>query len=56
MGGAVKKPLEKAFDMGFRAFFKGVMESPYKRTSVLHKEWQRGFDTAYLQNMKERTA
>lgn len=52
MGGVAKKPLEKAFDMGRNAFRKGIFESPYKKTSVLHKEWERGFNTAYFQNSK----
>lgn len=56
MGGVTMKPLEKAFQMGYKAFFKGVLDSPYKNTSVLHKEWQRGFDTAYIENSMRRTA
>jgi len=57
MGGIPKKkPTDQAYDMGYRAFLKGVFNSPYKVTSILHKEWQRGFDTAYLQNLRTHGA
>jgi hypothetical protein len=43
--------LKTAYDMGKRAFYRGILFSPYKRASVLNKEWQRGFDTAYFSNL-----
>jgi len=49
---AKKKPLEVAFDMGQKAFYRGIFDSPYKETSFLHKEWKRGFDSGYFQNLK----
>lgn len=49
---AKKKPLEVAFDMGQKAFHRGIFDSPYKESSFLHKEWQRGFDTGFFQNQK----
>jgi hypothetical protein len=52
MGGVAKKPLDRAYEMGLRAFRKGIMDSPYKRTSVLHKEWERGFNTAFLKSAR----
>lgn len=57
MGGvSKKKPTDQAYEMGYKAFLIGVLNSPYKVTSVLHKEWQRGFDAAYLQNLRVRGA
>lgn len=50
---AKKKPLEVAFDMGQKAFYRGIFDSPYKETSFLHKEWKRGFDSGYFQNLKK---
>lgn len=48
-GSSNKSPLAVAFDMGRRAFYKGFFDSPYKRESMLEKEWQRGFNTAYFE-------
>ena len=45
-----KSPTKVAFDMGKRAFVKGIFNSPYKKTSVLHREWERGFNSAYFEN------
>mgnify|MGYP001344653986 CR=1 FL=1 len=44
-----------AFKEGFYAFFDGDMENPYPenrsdRDFVDHREWQHGFDVAYLYN------
>ena len=49
---AKKKPLEVAFDMAQKAFHRGIYDSPYKESSILHKEWKRGFDTGFFQNHK----
>jgi|TARA_X000000950_G_scaffold236094_1_gene286777 hypothetical protein len=52
-----KSPLEEAFEMGQRAFAVGILDSPYKKKSVLHREWQRGFNVAYFNNRTpERSA
>ena len=52
-----KSPLEEAFEMGQRAFAVGILDSPYKKKSVLHREWQRGFNVAYFYNRTpERSA
>lgn len=53
---AKKKPLQVAFEMGQRAFVRGIFKSPYKETSFLHKEWKRGFDTGFFSNMKQLDA
>jgi len=44
--------LKNAYEMGRKAFQRGILFSPYKRSSVLNKEWQRGFDTAYFTNLR----
>jgi hypothetical protein len=48
---ANKNPLQIAFEMGHRAFLRGVFDAPYKDGTVLLKEWQRGFNQAYFQNI-----
>jgi len=45
-----KRPLQVAFEMGQKAFHRGIFKSPYKETSFLHKEWVRGFDAGYFDN------
>ena len=53
---ADKNPLQIAFDMGFRAFQRGIFDSPYKEGTVLLKEWHRGFNTAYFTNLDKLTS
>lgn len=54
MGGVsnTKKPLQKAYEMGKNAFYRGIFDSPYRKNSILNKEWERGFDTAFIENSK----
>ena len=47
-----KRPLEVAFDMGQKAFYRGIFNSPYKVTSFLHKEWTRGFNSGFFYNQE----
>jgi len=55
MGGTKKQHSTKqAYDCGRQAFIKGILDSPYRTRSILHKEWLRGFDAAYLDNLKGR--
>lgn len=48
-----------AFDKGFAQFKSGptspddVMANPYKENSWDHKEWERGFNTAYFENLDD---
>jgi len=51
---AKKKPLQVAFDMGKNAFYRGIFDSPYKKTSFLHKEWQRGWNVGYFENLEPK--
>jgi hypothetical protein len=44
--------LTRAFNKGIEAFHKGVFNSPFSSGSLNHKEWQRGFDVAYVENQK----
>jgi hypothetical protein len=46
------KPLEKAFNLGQRAFLKGIFASPYGESSFLNKEWKRGFDKKFIETQK----
>jgi hypothetical protein len=53
---AEKNPLTIAYEMGKRAFYKGIFDAPYKEGTVLLKEWQRGFDYSYFENQQKLSA
>lgn len=44
--------MHEAFERGYADFFKGNLTSTYR--GMLLKEWVRGFNTAYFDNMKEK--
>jgi hypothetical protein len=46
-------PLIKQFDEGFWAFRKGVRDSdnPYRSNSMYAKEWLRGWNKSYFDNL-----
>jgi hypothetical protein len=43
---------EKAYYRGYRDFLHGKLEDPYRKHSLLSKEWQRGQNAAYFVNLK----
>lgn len=51
-----KNQLEIAFEMGMKAFRVNNQDSPYKQGTVLFKEWQRGYDRAYFDNLAKLKA
>lgn len=46
-----KRKKNPAYDLGFKCFVRGALDNPYKYGSYMYKEWQRGFDTAYMNNL-----
>jgi len=40
-----------AFKEGYYAFSRGWLDCKYNRDSTKGKEWQRGFDRAYFDNL-----
>ena len=44
-------PLSVQFKEGYHAFSRGWLSNRYDETSVKGKEWQRGFDKAYFDNL-----
>lgn len=48
-------PLSIQFDKGKFAFKKGWLGNPYKPDTVQGKEWQRGFNAAYFENLERRS-
>ena len=45
-------PLRIQFEKGVQAFRKGRVKSPYPLNTMQHREWERGFDSAYFVNLK----
>lgn len=44
-------PLRIQFEQGYKAFRHGWLVNQYDPVSVAGKEWQRGFDRAYFDNL-----
>ena len=44
-------PLRIQADQGYHAFYKGQLINRYAADSIAGKEWQRGFDFAYYENI-----
>ena len=44
-------PLRIQFDQGRYAFSRGLLSNYYDPDSTAGKEWQRGFDRAYFENI-----
>ena len=49
-------PLRIQHDKGYRAFKRGRIINPYKQGSSFYKEWERGFNTAYFENLGQINA
>jgi hypothetical protein len=48
-------PLSIQLEKGKFAFKKGWLGNPYKPETVQGKEWQRGFNAAYFENLDKLT-
>lgn len=47
-------PLSLQFEQGYYAFQRGWIANNYTPSSIKGKEWQRGFDRAYFDNLDKR--
>lgn len=43
---------QNAFSLGIRAFYRGFIDSPFKSSTMMHREWLRGFNTSYCKHQK----
>jgi hypothetical protein len=48
-------PLKIQFEKGGYAFKRGWLGNPYDPETIQGKEWQRGFNSAYFDNLKRFT-
>jgi len=46
-------PLRIQVEKGQRAFHKGKLINPYKPNTSFYKEWERGFNKAYFENLEK---
>jgi hypothetical protein len=44
-------PLRIQHEKGYLAFKRGRIINPYKEGSSFYKEWERGFNKAYFENL-----
>jgi hypothetical protein len=44
--------MKKAYHLGYQAFFEGALTSPFR--GMFKKEWQRGFNAAFKDNLRGR--
>ena len=42
-----------AYALGFRAFAKGTIVNPFTPDTHFHREWDRGFNAAYFENLSK---
>jgi hypothetical protein len=47
-----KNSMNTAYEMGRRSFYDGRFTHPYKKETILAKEWQRGWDRSYFDQQK----
>ena len=40
-------------DKGYKAFWKGNLTNPYNMNTYRNKEWERGFNKAYFEQLKK---
>ena len=45
-------PLRIQYEKGVLSFRKGKVRSPYPLNTMQHREWERGFNSAYFVNLK----
>tara|TARA_R100001510_G_C7590848_1_gene160611 strand:- start:405 stop:626 length:222 start_codon:yes stop_codon:yes gene_type:complete len=46
-------PLRIQFQKGYDSFKRGKVKNPFHPNSMQYREWCRGFNSAYFQNLKK---
>jgi hypothetical protein len=49
--GKYDAPLRMQFEKGYRDFKRGRVTNPFHPDTMQHREWQRGFDTAFADQL-----
>lgn len=45
--------VDKVFKEGKKSFFSGNLGNPYNPDTYRNREWERGFNSAYFQNLEK---
>ena len=45
-------PLIIQYNKGYNSFKRGYLKSPFHPNTMQHREWQRGFNSAFFENIK----
>jgi hypothetical protein len=51
-GKHLSKHCQNAYSMGCKAFYNGRLDSPFKQSTLMHKEFMRGFNASYIKQQK----
>ena len=49
--GKYDAPLRMQFEKGYKDFKRGRINNPFPEDTMQYREWQRGFDTAYMDQL-----
>jgi hypothetical protein len=44
---------QRAWGEGRASFFRGNFDNPYRRGTLLSKEWERGWNAGYFENLAQ---
>ena len=50
--GKYDAPLRMQYEKGYKDFERGRINNPFHPDTMQHREWQRGFDTAFADQLK----
>ena len=45
-------PMPEVHAQGYKAFTEGIIECPYQEYLMVYREWHRGFNKAYADNLE----
>ena len=51
--GKYDAPLKFQYEQGYSDFKRGRVNSPFHKDTMQYREWNRGFNTAYFENLKK---
>ena len=51
--GKYDAPLRMQYEKGYEDFWRGRVGNPFHKDTMQHREWNRGFNTAYYEQLKK---
>ena len=51
--GKYDAPLKIQHQRGFKDFYRARISNPFNSNTMQHREWQRGWNTAYFENLRK---